>query len=126
MMNSIETRSPFLDYRIIDFAYSKVPNELKAKGSNKKIFLQNYGKEILPSNFSFGRKQGFSIQINNYFRKIKFKNFINDVLTSSDSIFDKTEINKILESNARGFNYGEIIFELLMFELWRKIYLPKI
>ena len=126
MMNSIEIRSPFLDYRIIDFAYSKVPNELKVKGSNKKIFLQNYGKEILPSNFSFGRKQGFSIPINSYLRKIKFKNFINDILTSSDCIFDKTEINKILKSNERGYNNGEKIFGLLMFELWRKIYKPKI
>ena len=101
MMNSFEIRSPFIDYRIIDFAYYKVLNELKAKGSNKKIFHQNYGKEILLSNFSFGRKQGFSILINNYFRKIKLQNLINNILTSSDCIFDKTEINKILKSNAR-------------------------
>ena len=84
MINSLEVRAPFLDYRIIDFAYSKIPSLLKVNGKNKKIFLQKYAADILPKNFLFGRKQGFSIPLDSWMKKGSFKEFIYDVLLESE------------------------------------------
>ena len=122
MMNSLEIRAPFLDYRIIEFAFSKIPTNLKVSGSSKKIFLQNYASEILPKSFSYGRKQGFSIPLNHWLKKGPFRDFFYDTLLSSECIFEKTYINKILINNNKGRNNSEKIFGLVMFELWRKAY----
>ena len=37
MLNSLEIRAPFLDYRVIEFAFGKVPSSLKATLNNKKF-----------------------------------------------------------------------------------------
>lgn len=126
MMNSLEMRAPFLDHRIIDFAFSQVPTELKVKGSSRKIFLNAYATRLLPSNFSFGRKQGFSIPLNDWLQKGPFKDFFYDILLASDCIFDHSYVNQILKDNGKGRNNGEKIFGILMFELWRKYYKAKL
>ena len=38
MLNSLEVRSPLLDYRIIEFAFGRVPSRLKASSGQRKIF----------------------------------------------------------------------------------------
>tara|TARA_B110000977_G_scaffold200611_1_gene291779 strand:+ start:2547 stop:4418 length:1872 start_codon:yes stop_codon:yes gene_type:complete len=122
MMNSLELRSPFLDHRIIEFAFSKIPSNLKVNRSNKKVFLQDYARKILPDSYSFGRKQGFSIPLNTWLKKGPFKDFFYETLRDSECIFNRCEVEKILKENARGRDNGEKIFGLVMFELWRKSY----
>ena len=122
MLNSLEIRAPFLDHRIIDFAFSKVPDIYKVSGSNKKVLLQEYASQILPSSFEFGRKQGFSIPLDSWLKRGPFKDFFYDTLLSKESIFSRTEILKTLHANAAGRNNSEKIFGLVMFELWRKKY----
>lgn len=122
MINSLEVRAPFLDYRIIEFAFSKLPSKMKINLFNKKVFLQKFGKQILPQNFSFGRKKGFTIPINKYLQEKSIKEFTYDTLTSTECIFELSSIQKILGSNYKGYNNGEKIFGLLMFELWRRFY----
>ena len=38
MLNSLEVRSPLLDYRIIEFAFGRVPSRLKPSSGQRKIF----------------------------------------------------------------------------------------
>ena len=40
MLNSLELRSPFLDYDLIDFAFNELPDHLKANASERKIILK--------------------------------------------------------------------------------------
>lgn len=47
MANSVESRHPFLDYRLVEFC-SRLPTELKLRGLQDKRILRQYGKEILP------------------------------------------------------------------------------
>ena len=38
MLNSLEVRSPLLDYRIIEFAFGRVPSRLKPSSGQRKYF----------------------------------------------------------------------------------------
>lgn len=124
MMNSLEVRAPFLDYRIIDFAFGKVHSSLKANQQDKKILLKKLCKKVLPAELDFNRKQGFSIPLASWLtKKGEWKDFFHDILLdNNDSLFDKKYVESLLRGQANGRNNSERIFSLVVFELWRKNY----
>ncbi len=122
MLNSLEIRAPFLDKNIIEFAFKKVPSSLKATSKNKKILLKSLTRQILPTDFDSNRKQGFSIPINDWLKKGKFRDFFYNILLDPQTIFDRKTVEKLFKYQDMGFNNGERLFALLMFELWRREY----
>jgi asparagine synthase (glutamine-hydrolysing) len=122
MLNSLELRAPLLDYRIIEFAFKKVPSHLKSTEKDKKILLKKLAIKILPPEFEKQRKQGFSIPLSKWLSNGPFRELFWDTLSSSDCIFDSKTVRQLLNSQDRGYSNGERIFALVQFELWRKIY----
>ncbi len=57
MANSVEIRSPFLDYRLVEFV-SRLPEEMKYDGSPKSFYKECL-KGIVPDNILYARKRGF-------------------------------------------------------------------
>lgn len=122
MLNSLEVRAPFLDYRIIEFAFRRVPPQLKATESEKKVLLKKLARRILPSNFDLKRKHGFSIPLSDWLKAGPFRDLFYDVLTSKDCMFDKRTVISLLKGQDKGLRNGERLFALVQFELWRKTY----
>ncbi|MBU1109686.1 MAG: asparagine synthase (glutamine-hydrolyzing) [Candidatus Riflebacteria bacterium] len=126
MLNSIELRAPFLDYRMIEFAYGKLPSSLKANSQQKKIFLKRVAKRLLPEKLDIQRKQGFSIPLQQWLQKPEWNTAITDVLLASDCIFNRSEIKKLLRGPYPGIANGERLLAMTIFELWRKNYAVKL
>jgi asparagine synthase (glutamine-hydrolysing) len=123
MINSLEVRAPFLDYRLIEFAFSKVPSRLKATKHDKKILLKYLAKKILPKEFDYSRKQGFSIPLSFWLNGGPWLKYFEEILLSSnDSFFDKKEVLKLINGQKDGRSNSERLFSLVLFELWRKEY----
>ncbi len=120
MLNSLEIRAPFLDYRILEFAFSKVPSNLKVYGNSRKIILQLLAKKILPSNYNTLRKQGFSLPLENLLNENNWQSFIKEVLLDkSQIIFNHKFIEKQLRNRVTQ-QCGESLLGLVFFELWLK------
>ncbi len=122
MLNSLEIRAPFLDYRMIDFAFSRVPSRLKASARGKKLILKRLCQRVLPDGFDYHRKQGFSIPISSWLKGGTFRELFWDVLLDPRSIFDRSFVKTLLEGQDRGRANGERLFGLVIFELWRRQY----
>jgi asparagine synthase (glutamine-hydrolysing) len=122
MSNSLEVRAPFLDYRLIEFAFGKVPSRLKTSTREKKILLKRLCERVLPSEFDRNRKQGFSIPINEWLKSGSFRDIFWDTLNSNECMFDKKTVQALLLGQDKGRNNGERLFALVLFELWRKHY----
>ena len=123
MANSLEVRAPFLDYRIVEFAFSRVPSALKVTSADKKIFLKEFARRVLPPTFDIKRKQGFSIPLTDWLKKGPFHELFWDTLTTRDCMFHGPTINRLLRDQERGIvNNSERLFGLVFFELWRKQY----
>lgn len=122
MLNSLEIRAPFLDYRVIEFAFGKVPSYLKCNTDNRKILLKRIAKRILPPEFDLRRKQGFSIPLNSWLKNGPYKDLFWDTLTSCECVFDKKYTIKLLQSVEKGYSNSERLFGLVLLELWRKHY----
>lgn len=123
MMNSLEVRAPWLDYRLIEFAFAKVPSSLKASTSSRKILPKILAQRILPTEFDLQRKQGFSIPLSSWLRGKEWGGYFRDVLLGSeDSLFNKEFVQKLLNGQAKGRANSERLFALVLFELWRREY----
>lgn len=122
MLNSLEMRAPLLDYRVIEFAFKRVPSQLKATASDKKILLKRFASRVLPPEFDKQRKQGFSIPLVDWLRAGPYRELVWGVLTDPQCLFDRGVVNRLLQGQDRGRSNGERLFALLLFELWRREY----
>lgn len=122
MLNSLELRSPFLDFELVEFAFGKVPSDLKATSRESKILLKRLTEKILPLDFDRVRKQGFSVPLGEWLRSGPFLELTKDVLLDKDSIFNRKIVGKLLKGQRLGYSNGDRLFALLVFELWRKEY----
>jgi asparagine synthase (glutamine-hydrolysing) len=61
MLCSMEVRAPFLDRRVIEFAYARVPNRHRVTLTDRKILLKSLARRLLPAALDIDRKQGFTI-----------------------------------------------------------------
>lgn len=122
MLNSLELRAPFLDYRIIEFAFGRVPSLLKTSVNQRKILLKKMTKRLLPPEFDQQRKQGFSIPLSDWLKRGPWRDYFQEILTDNQCLFDNKTVSRLLRSQDRGLNNQERLFGLVMFELWRREY----
>ena len=122
MLTSLEVRAPFLDYRIIEFAYSQVGDAMKIQGDDTKIMLRRIAKRLLPPGIDDRPKQGFSIPLHSWF-KGRWGDYMEEVLRSIDpALFSRSEIASLIANQRRGLSNTHRLFALTIFELWRREY----
>lgn len=121
MANSLEVRSPFLDYRLVEFALS-LPQRFRLKNFTTKYILKKYAKRNLPKEIIHRHKKGFGIPLAFWFRG-GLKDFVFDVLSKEkikkEGFFQYNYIERLLEEHlANKVDNHKQIWTLLMFELW--------
>lgn len=122
MLTSLEIRSPFLDHRIIEFAFQEVPDNLRATLHKRKVLPCLLAKNLLPKELNLKRKQGFTLPLHQWF-KGRWGAYFEQVLREADkSLFDQDTIRKLINYQCRGFLNSQRLFALVIFELWRRNY----
>jgi asparagine synthase (glutamine-hydrolysing) len=106
MYNSIEGREPFLDHRLVEFAFA-LPFEYKFKEGQSKYILKRILSRYIAPEFFERPKKGFSIPIFQWFSK-ELNTLFNEYLTS-----DKLR--------ATGFlNVSEVLREFDKFRFYKE------
>lgn len=123
MAYSIEARSPFLDYRIVEFARN-LPMKYKFYKDNRKIILREILKEYIPENEFNVPKKGFSIPLEKWIRT-DLKKAINEILIDdflySVPNLDVKLFKKILFLHQeKEYNYSFYIWNVFVLGLWCK------
>jgi asparagine synthase (glutamine-hydrolysing) len=119
MAVSLEIRAPFLDQRIIEFAFGQVPSSLKASRTERKILLKQLGKMVLPPDFDLERKQGFSIPTA-LWGSGNWHALCADVLGGAGQVlFDRKTLGRWIRRSSRNAVVAAYLYPLVMFELWR-------
>ena len=122
MLASLEVRAPFLDHRIIEFAFGRVPDRMRATENRRKILLRRLAKRLLPPTFDLERKQGFTMPLAAWF-KGKWGRYVESVLLTGDpGLFDRRTIWELIAGQGKGYANTQRLFALTMFELWRREY----
>jgi len=122
MLTSLEVRAPFLDHRIVAFAFGRVPDKYRANELQGKILPRRLAQRLLPRGLDLNRKQGFSLPLAAWF-KGEWGDFMESVLCEAEpTLFNQAEIQRLLAGQRQGYSNTQRLFALTMFELWRREY----
>ncbi len=128
MANSLELRSPFLDVNLIEWGIS-LPGEYKVKGISTKHILKDVAKSLVPPDLVNRPKMGFGIPRAEWLRGA-MKPMLLDILTDHTARnrgwFNSTELSRTIELHMSGNDQDNVLWPMLMLELWAKNWLdPK-
>jgi asparagine synthase (glutamine-hydrolysing) len=121
MFHSVETRSPFMDYRLVNFAKS-IPFEFLYDGTSGKKILKDLLFDKLPVDLFDRPKKGFSVPIKNWFRN-EMKDYVLDLVTKNNlnriPIIDTDKMLKLRDRHLNGkIDDSKIIFSIISYINW--------
>jgi asparagine synthase (glutamine-hydrolysing) len=129
MAHSVESRSPFLDHRLIEYSYA-LDNKYKIRNGIGKWILRESMKGILPEKVRTRKdKAGFISPADEWFRTIN-KNQILDMLNSDElrqiNIFDIDALKSLYQEHLMGIkNHQMFLWQLINVFIWYKKYFIK-
>lgn len=125
MAHSIESRVPFLDNRLIDFAAS-IESAEKVVGDEPKWILKRAAAGRVPQSIIERSKQGFSAPIDSWFSgalQQEIRQFLLGERTRSRGYFSMDYIEQVV---SRSFNKRKDIWRmwsLVTFEMWCRVFI---
>jgi len=124
MAASIESRVPFLDHELVEFA-TRIPREVQLKGLTGKHILKKATEDLLPHSILYRPKLGFPTPWSGWMRGARL-DAIEKLLLESRSLqrgyFRPKAIERIFaEHRAKYRDHYDRIWRLLNLELWHRV-----
>ncbi len=121
MAASLEARSPFLDYNLVEFA-AQLPMCYKLKGKQSKYILRTLAKRYVPAHIIDRPKHGFGVPVGKWFRG-NLKDYLQDHLISAGNYnsqyLNHAMVQQLVKDHlAEKQDHGHLLWTLLSFEIW--------
>jgi asparagine synthase (glutamine-hydrolysing) len=128
MAASIESRVPFLDHLVVEFA-TNIPQQLQLGGFAGKRILKKAVEDLLPHSILYRPKLGFPTPWSRWLAGPRL-DWIQDTLLEPRSIerglFQCSAIQRLFEEHRSGYrDHYDRIWRLLNLELWQRVCLEK-
>jgi len=130
MAFSVESRTPFLDYRLVEYTLSIEPEFIIKNGITKSILRESL-KGVLPEAIRNRQdKVGFATPQDEWFREPAFRSFIGDIIKSESfrdrQIMDADKVRLLYEKHLKGdINIAKDIWKWIHLELWFRTFIDK-
>jgi len=122
MANSLELRSPMLDVNVVEWGLS-LPRKYKIRGFETKHILKDVARSLVPANLIDRPKMGFGIPRAEWLRT-DMREILIDTLTDQTAAqrgwFNQIEVKKTLDLHMTGTDKDQILWPMLMLELWAR------
>tara|TARA_B100000787_G_C16198231_1_gene302633 strand:- start:4283 stop:6052 length:1770 start_codon:yes stop_codon:yes gene_type:complete len=121
MSVSIENRSPFLDYRMVEFA-SKIPSKYKIRNQETKYIYKKSVESLIGSNLTYRDKQMFTVPIKSWISgelKSYFESVIFPTRLSHESIFNQQFLKETFDNHCNhSADNTRLIRAVTSYNLW--------
>jgi len=125
MAHSVEIRSPFLDYRLVEFVAS-LPGSMKIRDGNVKDILKRTVEPLLPEGITKRPKEGFVLPIFDWMvEKIRdySTNMLSDKRLKKHGLLNADMVKNILAEYHSGNRKNAVkVWNLMMFQVWWERY----
>lgn len=121
MFHSLETRVPYLDHRIVEFALNLSPS-LKYRGGVHKYIIKEILYQYVPKELLQRPKQGFAIPLENWLHKeLKYliDEYLDEKVITRFGLVDAAEVKKLITdfNNGRSYLYNRL-WLLIVLHKW--------
>jgi len=126
MSASIESRVPFLDHVLVEFA-ARLPDRLKLRGFTTKRILREALRGLLPEEILTRPKMGFPVPFGEWTRD-RWQPVVRDVLldrrTRERGLINPAAVEQLLAAHRDGATAGgDAIWALVNLELWYRTFI---
>ncbi|HET7218517.1 MAG TPA: asparagine synthase (glutamine-hydrolyzing) [Vicinamibacterales bacterium] len=124
MAASIESRVPFMDYRIVEFA-NRLPTEHKIRRGAGKAIVKQIARDVLPAPIVDRRKSGFGVPLARWFRAGDGMGERIAALPDSPGadVFDRAALRRLVdEHRANRCDHSEVLWTALNLATWRETF----
>jgi len=122
MAASLESRVPFLDHKLVEFA-TRLPETMKLRGWTTKYVLRRAMRGVLPPRILTRKKMGFPTPVGSWFRGA-FRRVIDEYVLSERAlergVFNQPYVRELVARHAAGENHTERLWMLVNFEIWQR------
>jgi asparagine synthase (glutamine-hydrolysing) len=121
MAASIESRVPFMDYRLVELA-NRLPTRVKMRGGSGKALVKDIARRFLPSEVVDRRKSGFGVPLKSWFSSADGLGARIATLPDSPGadMFDRRVLKQTVEEHRRGsHDHSELLWTALNLATWR-------
>lgn len=127
MASSIESRVPFLDHRLAEWAAGLAP-ELKLQGFTGKALVRNAAARRLPAELLAGPKRGFTLPLGGWLRGQHGARMVEERMLAADqtSILAREPMRRLWDRHRGGVDATAQLWRLLAFRVWQTDTLPRL
>jgi asparagine synthase (glutamine-hydrolysing) len=125
MAASIESRVPFLDHQLAEFA-AALPDRLKLRGWTTKHVLRASMRDILPPAILERRKMGFPVPVGRWLRgpyRWLLDEYVLGDRAMARALFEPTALRQLVAEHLAGENHSERLWSLINLEVWHRIFI---
>lgn len=120
MAASVECRVPFLDHRLVEFAYS-LPSDINLLGGKPKGLFREVLENRLPGELIHREKSGFNAPISEWIQSLDIRDELLHRRTALlDEILDPSELTALLSNTKRMALASETLFSLFLLNRWHR------
>jgi asparagine synthase (glutamine-hydrolysing) len=128
MAASIESRVPFLDHKLVEFA-ARLPDAWKLQGFTTKRILREAMKGLLPDSILRRPKMGFPVPFSSWTRG-RWNGVVREVLLDGRSrtrgVINPIAVERLLDDHARKrVDAGDRLWSLFNLELWYRTFIDQ-
>jgi asparagine synthase (glutamine-hydrolysing) len=121
MAVSLEARSPFLDRRVLEFAFS-LPLHMRLRGRHKKYIVRRLLREYLPVELIERPKRGFTAPVAHWLRnelRSELEECLSVETVQRRGFFDPETVSSLVREHLVGsHDHGQLLWALLVLEWW--------
>ena len=126
MAASIESRVPFLDHKLVEFA-AKIPAKFSIKALAGKQILKSAVEDLLPKSIVFRQKKGFPTPWAYWLAGPQLddlEELLLDSRTMHRGLFKADVIKRLFaEHRSQRRDHGNRIWRLLNLEIWQRVFI---
>jgi asparagine synthase (glutamine-hydrolysing) len=116
MAVSLEMRCPFLDVRLVDFAFGSIPSHWKVNKGEGRLLQKQLAKRILPKELDINRKQGFSVPMDDWLNG-EDMSWRDRIILESNELINYKFVGKLVDGQLKGRSNGARLFSLIMLSI---------
>ena len=119
MMNSLEGRNPFLDFRLVPLVIS-LPHRYKIKGLKTKVYLKEMAQKYIPTTIINRKKRGFSVPIAQWIKaEPEIKRYLLDEEFNGHNLFNKTLVQEMFAQHINNkADHSRPLWLIFVFNFW--------